>query len=62
VICGEGFVDSLSLNRGQLVRVGRIATAGGARTGLFVPETDRLYVAVRSGFGRPAAVWVLRPQ
>jgi DNA-binding beta-propeller fold protein YncE len=61
VICGAGFVDSLSLNRGQLVRVSRIATAGGARTGLFVPETDRLYVAVRSGFGRPAAVWVLRP-
>jgi DNA-binding beta-propeller fold protein YncE len=61
VICGEGFVDTLSQNKEQLLKVTRLATAGGARTGLFVPETDRLYVAVRAGFDRPAAIWVLKP-
>jgi len=61
VICGEGFVDAFSLNQGQLGRISRTSTAGGARTGLFVPETDRLYIAVRSGFSRSAAIWVLRP-
>lgn len=61
VICGEGFVDIFSQNEDQLLRVTRLATAGGARTGLFVPETDRLYVAVRAGLGRPAAIWVMRP-
>ena len=48
-------------NKDQLSKISRIATAGGARTGLFVPETDRLYVAGRAGLGRPAAVWVLKP-
>jgi DNA-binding beta-propeller fold protein YncE len=61
VICGEGFVDIFSQNKDQLLRIARLATAGGARTGLFVPEMDRLYVAERAGFGRPAAIWVLQP-
>lgn len=61
VICGEGFVDAYSQDKQQLRKVGRIATAGGARTGLFVTETDRLYIATRAGFGRPAEVWVLKP-
>jgi DNA-binding beta-propeller fold protein YncE len=62
VICGEGFVDTYAQNKEQLSKISRIATAGGARTGLFVPETDRLYVAARAGLGRPAAVWVLKPR
>ena len=33
----------------------------GARTSLFVPDLDRLYVAVRAHAKDPAAIWVLRP-
>ncbi len=61
VICGEGFVDIFSQDADQLRKTNRIPTAGGARTGLFVPETDRLYVAVRAAPGRPAAIWLLTP-
>jgi DNA-binding beta-propeller fold protein YncE len=61
VICGEGFVDIYSQDKDQLHKAGRIATMSGARTGLFVPETDRLYIAARAGFGRQAAIWVFKP-
>jgi hypothetical protein len=33
----------------------------GARTSLFVPELDRLYVAVRASGAEPAAIWVFKP-
>jgi hypothetical protein len=33
----------------------------GARTGLFSPESDRLYVAARATGGKPAEILVLRP-
>jgi hypothetical protein len=36
-------------------------TASGARTSLFVPELDRLFVAVRARSKEPAAIWVFRP-
>ena len=36
-------------------------TAGGARTSLFVPELDRLLIAVRAGLAGPAAIWVFKP-
>jgi hypothetical protein len=40
-------VDVLQRNAGDAFkRVARIATTTGARTGLFVPEQNRLYVAV----------------
>jgi hypothetical protein len=39
----------------------RIPTATGARTSLFVPEMDRLLVAVRAGPAGPAAIWVFKP-
>jgi hypothetical protein len=41
---------------------GRIRTAPGARTSLFVPELDRLFVARRAGpAGQEAAILVFRP-
>jgi DNA-binding beta-propeller fold protein YncE len=47
VIGGEGYVDVLQRGAGDAFkRAARIATASGARTGLFVPEQNRLYVAV----------------
>jgi DNA-binding beta-propeller fold protein YncE len=59
VSCGEGFIDVFDANRYQLVE--RIPTLKGARTSLFVPEIDRLFVAARATAEANAAVWVFRP-
>ncbi|MGZ6006940.1 MAG: hypothetical protein ACXWKS_05730 [Rhizomicrobium sp.] len=61
VTCGEGFVDVIDMSASPPKRVGRVATASGARTSLFVPDLDRLIVAVPARGATPAAVWVLRP-
>lgn len=45
VIGGEGLVDVLEERSGRYIRVARLATAAGARTGLFVPEWGELFVA-----------------
>jgi hypothetical protein len=42
-------------------RLARIPTAAGARTSLFVPELDRLFVAVRANAGEPASIRVFQP-
>ncbi len=47
VIGGAGFVDVFEQkNPDQYNRIARIATAAGARTGLFVPDWEQLFVAV----------------
>ncbi|MGE3782555.1 MAG: YncE family protein, partial [Alphaproteobacteria bacterium] len=61
VICGAGVVDVFEDNADAYQHIGRVGTASGARTGLFVPELDRLFVAVRPAGSEPAAIWVLRP-
>lgn len=61
VICGDGFVDSLDVAGVALTRIGRLKTSSGSRTGLFVPDLDRLLVAIRAHGDEPAAVWILRP-
>jgi YVTN family beta-propeller protein len=61
VICGQGVVDTLEISAGKFSRIDRFATSEGARTGLWVPELDRLLVAIRSARGEPAAIWILRP-
>jgi DNA-binding beta-propeller fold protein YncE len=61
VVCGSGDVDIFASRSGTYARVGRVPTRSGARTGLFVPEEDRLYVAARRRDGEPAAILVLRP-
>jgi DNA-binding beta-propeller fold protein YncE len=44
---GEGFIDVFQEGDGnRFTRVGRVATAAGARTSLLVPELNRLYLAV----------------
>jgi YVTN family beta-propeller protein len=60
VTCGGGFIDVLKADDAKYARVARVPTAAGARTGLFVPEMDRLLLGVRAGFKEPAAVWVYR--
>ena len=62
ISCGAGAIDVLAPRGNGYERVAHISTVSGARTSLFVPELDRLYVAVRASlFGEPAAVWVFRP-
>jgi len=61
VICGEGFVESLDSSGEGFSRAGRVRTSSGSRTGLFVPELDRLFVAVPAHLGESAAILVLRP-
>jgi len=44
---GEGFIDILQqIDANRFARVARVATAAGARTSLFVPDQNRLYLAV----------------
>jgi YVTN family beta-propeller protein len=60
VSCGEGVVDVFAADAAVYRRLVRVPTVSGARTSLFVPELDRLYVAVRARKGEPAAIWVFR--
>ena len=61
LICGAGAVDVLEQDGTGYRQVGRIASARGARTGFYVPERDRLYVAAPAITGEPAAILVFRP-
>jgi hypothetical protein len=61
VSCGEGVVDVLEQREAEYRRLARVPTVSGARTSLFVPELDRLFVAVRAKLNEPAAIWVFRP-
>jgi YVTN family beta-propeller protein len=61
VSCGEGFVDVLDKKDVPYRKLARVRTVSGARTSLFVPELDRLFVAVRANAGEPASIWVFRP-
>src|SRR5215216_1042226 len=47
VIGGEGYIEIFSQQDADSYQsMGRISTADGARTGLWVPESNRLYIAV----------------
>lgn len=61
VSCGQGFIEVLDARGSGFARLGRIPTVAGARTSLFVPDADRLFLAVRAQSGQGAAVWVYRP-
>jgi hypothetical protein len=62
VSCGQGVVDVFQRDETALRRIGRIESAFGARTSLFVPELDRLFVAARAGLlGATAAIRIYRP-
>ncbi len=62
ITCGEGAIDVFSHEGSGYRHLGRLATSPGARTALFVPELDRLYLAVRATSATPAAIWVVRPE
>jgi DNA-binding beta-propeller fold protein YncE len=61
VSCGEGFVDVIDLAATPAIRSAHIPTASGARTALFIPELDRLAIAVPARGATPAAIWLFRP-
>jgi DNA-binding beta-propeller fold protein YncE len=59
--CGDGYLDVFEAQGDTYRRAARVPTITGARTSLFVPELDRLFVAARANPGEPAALWVFRP-
>ena len=61
VSCGQGFLEVITLRNRALQRVASIPTAAGARTSLFVPDEDRLYVAAPRRGEQPAEVLVYQP-
>jgi hypothetical protein len=61
VSCGEGVVDVVEQGEAGYRRLARVPTVSGARTSLFVPELDKVFVAVRARSKEPAAIWVFRP-
>jgi DNA-binding beta-propeller fold protein YncE len=61
VSCGEGAVAVIQRDGDAYREMGRVPTVSGARTSLYVPDLDRLFVAVRASGNEPAAIWVLRP-
>jgi DNA-binding beta-propeller fold protein YncE len=61
VSCGDGYVDVFDGRGNGYRRMAHIATAGGARTSLFVAELDLLFVAARAGAAQGATLWVFRP-
>jgi len=62
VICGQGMVETFQADGPTYVSIARTPTRPGARTGLFVPELDRLFVALRARGAAPAAIRVFRPR
>lgn len=47
VVCGSGFIDIVEQTDSNHYKpISKVPTAAGARTGLFVPERDALFVAV----------------
>jgi len=62
VSCGEGFLDVFDIEGGAYRRIAHLPTVTGARTSLWVPELDRLFVAARTAPEEPAAIWVFRPE
>jgi YVTN family beta-propeller protein len=62
VVGGEGFVDTFDASpSGKYARIGRLATRPGARTGLWSPELDRLFVASPHRDGHQAEIHVIAP-
>jgi hypothetical protein len=62
VSCGSGSVDVFEADGDGYRKPTSTKTNSGARTSLFVPELDRLFVARRAGMlGSTAAILVFRP-
>jgi hypothetical protein len=63
VSCGAGVIDVVQMTGGGLSPLARIPTSAGARTSLFAPALDRLFLAVRAGLpGSDASIQIFRPK
>jgi DNA-binding beta-propeller fold protein YncE len=63
VSCGSGAIDVFAASATNYEHMAQVTTASGARTSLFVPELDRLFVAQRAGvLSGDAAIRIFRPQ
>lgn len=63
VSCGAGVVSAFQVGPAGVEALPPVATSSGARTSLFVPELDRLFVAVRASLlGSDASILVMRPE
>ena len=60
VICGSGEVDVYRAEPQGYAAAGSIATRSGARTGLWVADRERLFVAARAAGGQEAALLIYR--
>jgi hypothetical protein len=62
VSCGGGEIAVFQRDGGNYRSLPPVATESGARTSLFVPELDRLFLAVRAGLlGSGASIQIYRP-
>jgi hypothetical protein len=62
VSCGSGAINVYEQEGGRYVASAHIETKAGARTSLFVPALDRLFVAARAAsVARDAVLLVYRP-
>ena len=61
VSCGSGAIDVIDTKDSDYRRIARIPTISGARTALFSPELDRLFVGTRAQRGEPASIRIYRP-
>ena len=62
-VSGEGHITAYAPDiADRYAAAGDIATVAGARTGLFVPEWNRLFLAVREFGGHPAEIRVYQPR
>lgn len=62
ISCGAGFIDVIrQRDTDHYERIDRIATSKGAATSLFVPELDRLYLAVPAHDTVSAELRIYRP-
>jgi DNA-binding beta-propeller fold protein YncE len=58
--CGDGSLDVVDA-QGAFRRIARIPTVAGARTALFAPDLDRLFLAIRAERAEAASIWIFRP-
>jgi hypothetical protein len=61
VSCGAGSIDVFGGEGSSARHAASVPTSAGARTSLFVPELDELYVAARASLLGDAAILVFRP-
>lgn len=61
VICGDGSIAVLAASE-HLKELSRLATRAGARTGLYAPDLDLLFVAARASGSVPAEIQIYQPR